>query len=69
MNDAPCSWRASTYWIEDREMASTSLMFSSPGMPKTCVTPSFSRQLTIRAAVLAGDFVTSLRLGGAGRGK
>jgi len=23
------------------------------------VTPSFSRQLTIRAAVLAGDFVTS----------
>ena len=35
-------------------MASTSLMFSSPGMPKTCVTPSFSRHSTIRAAVLRG---------------
>jgi hypothetical protein len=45
--------------MEDREMASTSLMFSSPGMPKTCVTPSFSRQLTIRAAVIAGESVTS----------
>jgi hypothetical protein len=45
--------------MEDREMASTSLMFSSPGMPKTCVTPSFSRHWTSRLAVLREDSVTS----------
>src|ERR1039457_3148285 len=51
MNEAPCSWRVSTYRIEDREMASTRRIFSSPGIPKTCVTPSFSRHATIRSAV------------------
>ena len=44
-------------------MASTSLMFSSPGMPKTCVTPSFSRHSTIRSAVLREGSVTITRLG------
>ena len=58
MNDAPCSCRASTYRTDEREMASTSLMFSSPGMPKTCVTPSFSRHSTMRAAVLREESVT-----------
>src|SRR5258708_40243680 len=73
MNDAPCSWRVSTYRMEDREMASTSVIFSSPGMPKTWVTPSFSRQSTIRAAVLREDSVTSQiklqRLSRGGRGR
>ena len=64
MNDAACSWRTSTYRMEDREMASTSLMFSSPGMPKTWVTPSFSRHSTSRAAVLREDSVTSPNLDG-----
>jgi hypothetical protein len=44
MNDAACSWRTSTYRIGDRARASTNSMFSSPGMPKTVVTPSRSRQ-------------------------
>src|ERR1035438_5750378 len=49
--------------MEDREMASTSLMFSSPGMPKTWVTPSFSRHSTISSAVPRLDSVTTTRLG------
>src|ERR1700733_5407094 len=39
--------------MEDRVSASTKWMFSSPGIPKTCVTPSFSRHLTSRSATLA----------------
>ena len=49
--------------MDEREIASTSLMFSSPGMPKTCVTPSFSRHATIRSAVLREGSVTITRLG------
>src|SRR5580692_12444024 len=51
MNDAPCSCLVSTYVMEDLDSASISRMFSSPGMPKTCVTPSFSRHSTISSAV------------------
>src|SRR5208282_6104275 len=50
MNDAACSWRTSTYWIDDRSRASTNRMFSSPGIPKTTATPSRSRQHTSRSA-------------------
>ena len=41
----------STYSIEDFDSASISRMFSSPGMPKTWVTPSFSKHSTISSAV------------------
>src|SRR6201995_5402122 len=51
MKEAPCSCRVSTYSIEDFESASISRMFSSPGIPKTWVTPSFSRHSTISSAV------------------
>src|ERR1700754_704801 len=51
MKEAPCSCRVSTYWMEDFDSASISRMFSSPGIPKTCVTPSFSRHSTISSAV------------------
>src|ERR1700760_1239769 len=51
MNEAPCSWRVSTYSMEDLGKASISRMFSSPGIPKTWVTPSFSRHSTINSAV------------------
>src|SRR5260370_17585114 len=64
MNDAPCSCRASTYRMEDREMASTSRMFSSPGMPNTCVTPSFSRHSTIRSGVPRAVSATTTRVTG-----
>src|ERR1700733_2805986 len=50
MKDAPCSWRTSTKRIDDRDSASIRWMFSSPGIPKTCVTPSFSRHSTMRSA-------------------
>ena len=53
MNDAACSCRTSTYRIDDRDSASTRWMFSSPGMPKTYSTPSFSRLRTIRSAVVS----------------
>src|SRR3954447_14123284 len=52
MNEAPCSWRVSTYSMDDLDTASVKRMFSSPGMPKTCVTPSFSRHSTISSAVV-----------------
>src|ERR1700729_2174120 len=52
MNEAPCSCLVSTYRIEDLDSASMSRMFSSPGMPKTCVTPSFSRHCTISCALV-----------------
>src|SRR3954469_18051983 len=52
MNEAPCSWRVSTYSIDDLDTASVKRMFSSPGIPKTCVTPSFSRHSTISSAVV-----------------
>src|ERR1700753_1022994 len=52
MNEAACSCRTSTYWIDEPAMASTSRMFSSPGIPKTCVTPSFSRHSTISSATV-----------------
>src|SRR3954453_3351041 len=52
MNEAPCSCRVSTYSIDDLDTASVKRMFSSPGMPKTCVTPSFSRHSTISSAVV-----------------
>src|SRR6202034_2509966 len=51
MKEAPCSCLVSTYSIEDFDSASISRMFSSPGMPKTWVTPSFSRHSTISSAV------------------
>src|SRR5581483_3072157 len=64
MNDAPCSWRVSTYRIEEREMASTKWIFSSPGIPNTWVTPSFSRHSTISSAVLREVSAMTVRLGG-----
>src|SRR5436305_14970233 len=63
MNDAPCSWRVSTYRIEEREMASTKWMFSSPGIPNTWVTPALSRHSTIRSAVLGEGSAMTARLG------
>ena len=51
MNAAPCSCLHSTYRIcSDRASARTKWMFSSPGMPKTSVTPSASRHSTISSA-------------------
>ena len=50
MNDAACSWRTRTYLMGDRARASVKWMFSSPGMPKTHVTPSCSRHRTSRSA-------------------
>src|SRR5215211_3940315 len=55
MNEAPCSCRVSTYSIDDFDTASVKRMFSSPGMPKTWVTPSFSRHSTISCAVVRLD--------------
>lgn len=52
MNDAPCSCRVRTYSTDDLDSASINRMFSSPGIPNTCVTPSFSRHCTISSAVL-----------------
>src|ERR1700730_7547244 len=51
MKEAPCSCLVSTYSIEDFDNASISRIFSSPGIPKTWVTPSFSRHSTISSAV------------------
>src|SRR3954447_18551929 len=60
MNEAPCSWRVSTYSIDDLDTASVKRMFSSPGIPKTCVTPSFSRHSTISSAVVRlGSLITA----------
>src|SRR5215213_9519962 len=55
MNEAPCSCRVSTYSMDDFDTASVKRMFSSPGMPKTWVTPSFSRHSTISSAVVRLD--------------
>src|SRR5512133_1893477 len=62
MNEAPCSWRVSTYSIDDLDSASTNRMFSSPGMPKTCVTPSFSRHSTMSSAVVRLGSLTQASL-------
>src|SRR5450759_3063448 len=50
MNDAPRSSRVVTKRIEESESASIRCRFSSPGIPKTYSTPSFSRQSTIKRA-------------------
>src|SRR5215208_3057040 len=62
MNEAPCSCLVSTYSMDDFDTASVKRMFSSPGMPKTWVTPSFSRHSTINSAVvrLGSPILTSL---------
>ncbi len=52
MNAAACSCRVSTNRIGERNSASTRWMFSSPGIPKTCSTPSASRQRTSSWAVV-----------------
>src|ERR671934_2750515 len=54
MKAAPCSWRTGTNWIDpDRSSASFRSSVSSPGMPKTYSTPSFSRQRTKSSAARA----------------
>src|SRR5690348_10647056 len=53
MNAPPCSWRTGTNWIEDDpSSASFRSSVSSPGMPKTWRTPSFSRQRTNTSAAV-----------------
>src|SRR5919199_1938080 len=52
MKEAACSWRTRTYLISEASRVSTRCMFSSPGMPKTYSTPSFSRQRTINSAAV-----------------
>src|SRR3990170_2676869 len=42
----PCSWRTGTKSIDERESDSLRSSVSSPGMPKTCLTPSASRHST-----------------------
>src|SRR3954452_9124757 len=47
MKAPPCSWRTGTNSIEEeRSSASLRSSVSSPGMPNTWRTPSFSRHLT-----------------------
>src|SRR5919204_1283990 len=51
MNAAPCSWRVSTNVILSlAASAALRARVSSPGMPNTCRTPSFSRQRTRSSA-------------------
>src|SRR5689334_1563336 len=42
----PCSWRTGTKSTEDRASDSFRSSVSSPGIPKTCLTPSASRHST-----------------------
>src|SRR5687768_1278962 len=42
----PCSWRTGTKSIEEFESDSLRSSVSSPGIPKTCLTPSASRHST-----------------------
>ena len=49
--------------MAERDSASTRWMFSSPGIPKTWVTPSTSRQRTTSAATLRCAPVTDVTLG------
>src|SRR3990170_6059783 len=42
----PCSWRTGTKSIDERESDSLRSSVSSPGIPKTCLTPSASRHST-----------------------
>src|SRR5215208_106817 len=46
MKAPPCSWRTGTNFIEESASASLRSKVSSPGMPKTCLTPSASRHST-----------------------
>src|SRR5437588_10433743 len=53
MNAPPCSWRTGTNWIvEEASSASLRSSVSSPGMPKTWRTPSFSRHRTNTSAAV-----------------
>src|SRR5437868_11887996 len=66
MKAPPCSWRTGTNSIEDeRSSASFRSSVSSPGMPNTWRTPSFSRHLTkTSAAVSIAPAVYRWRTGG-----
>src|SRR5688572_28312310 len=55
MNAAPCSCRVVTKRIGLSSSASMMSMFSSPGMPKTYSTPSFSRHLTRSCAAFIAE--------------
>src|SRR5215212_3359252 len=46
MKAPPCSWRTGTNSMEESASASLRSKVSSPGMPKTCLTPSASRHST-----------------------
>src|SRR5262245_48407913 len=63
MNPAACSWRVTINWMLERDKASRSCRFSSPGMPKTYLTPSFSKALTNSSEAFIGR-----RPGDSGRG-
>lgn len=66
MKPAPCSWRVSTKRMRpSRSIASISVMFSSPGMPKITSTPSFTRHSTMRSAVFLRRSATSESAGSA----
>src|SRR5581483_7154751 len=46
----------------ERDSARTKWMFSSPGIPKTYLTPSFSRQRTARSATPSASVLTEQTL-------
>src|SRR5690606_32293026 len=53
MKPAACSWRVRTSWMPDVRSDSSRSRFSSPGMPKTCSTPSAWSAATSRSDALA----------------
>src|SRR3954467_8429409 len=56
----PCSCRTGTNWIEDAARDSFRSKVSSPGIPKTCLTPSASKHSTKRSDALRNDMVFRL---------
>ena len=68
MKAAPCSWRVGTKVIcDERSRASLTSSVSSPGMPKTYSTPSFSRQATNWSAAMGGGVAAATPAAPAGR--
>ena len=69
MKAAPCSWRVVMKRMGLSSRTSMMSMFSSPGMPKTYSTPSFSRQRTNSSAAFIGHFLGSFRQSPTGTGR
>src|SRR5918911_2822403 len=56
----PCSWRTGTKSIDESASDSFRSSVSSPGMPKTCLTPSASRHSTNTSEALRGAMSRTL---------